>query len=535
MKIALLFTLLVAAAVALGGCDGTEEADAGTDAGQVAADAGPPARDAGERDAGAGLDAGPRPDGGPPDGGPPPPEPPVPEVVCDTVATNEASLTAAIAAATPGTTVCLEAREWPDLTLVARATGTAEAPILIAAERPGETFLTGDIAVQLGGQHVIVTGLVLRQGRSAGSHLIDFEAGGEECRGCRLSNVAVIELADTGDTKWVSLRGEDNRVDHCAFYGKTNDGALLVVWRPDGGPDRHRIDHNLFAERPSLGRNGGETIRVGDSSQHDSDSFTVVEENYFYRSDGEIEIVSNKSGANVYRRNVFFESQGLLTLRHGDGCTVERNVFIANGVNGGGVRIVGSGHRVVNNYVEGCRTSSNVRGGIVLMAADASPAMNGYQPVQDVEILHNTIVDCQQSLLVGGGSGTVAPTRVTLHGNLFDTRGQGDVIREETALTSSVVSDNLFFGGALGITDATGFTMANPLMVRGGGGIWRIPFGSPARDGAASGFGVTIDLDEDARDGTPDIGADEAGVGPARLPVTRRSVGPTFDAEALRP
>ncbi len=31
--------------------------------------------------------------------------------------------------------------------------------------------------------------------------------------------------------------------------------------------------------------------------------------------DGEVEIISNRSGGNVYRRNVFFESRGTLTLR----------------------------------------------------------------------------------------------------------------------------------------------------------------------------------------------------------------------------
>lgn len=514
-------------------CDGDPEPDAGFDAGAPGEDAGPPMGDDAGFDAG-GVDAGPGTDGGAPDAGPMP-EPEVPVVVCDTVATDETMLDAAIAAATPGSTICLEAREWPDLTLDIQVTGAMGNPITIAAERVGETILTGSMSIALGGSDLVLTGLVLRNGQSAGSHLIDFEAGGTECTRCRLVNVAVIELADTGDTKWVSLRGTDNRVDHCSFFGKANDGALLVVWRPDDGPDRHRIDHNYFAERPPLGRNGGETIRVGTSTFASSSSFTVVEDNYFFQSNGEIEIISNKSSDNVYRRNVFRESTGLLTLRHGDDCRVEQNVFLVNGVNGGGVRVVGARHTITNNYVEGCRTSSDVRGGIVLMSSDASPTATGYQQVEDVEVLHNTIIDCQQSLLFGGGPGTVAPRRVRLAANLVDTRGQGDVVREIQAIDTPTFASNLYFGGALGRAADPGFAEANPLMVRGGGGLWRIPFGSPARDGAGAGFGVMIDLDDDPRDAMPDIGADETGTGPARLPVTRFSVGTTFDAEALRP
>lgn len=520
--------------VALCACDGEPDpTDAGADAGGL--DAGRAMDAGGPRDAGPGPDAGPRADAGMRDSGPTPPGPDVPEVSCDSVVTDEAMLNAAIAAATPGTTVCLEARDWPDLTLSIEATGTAAMPIMVAAERAGETFLTGDIAIEMGGEQVIVTGLVLRNGRSAGPSLIDFRANGAECIGCRLSNVAVIELSEITDAEWVSLRGEDNRVDHCAFYGKTSGGALIAVERPDAGEDRHRVDHDLFAERPALGRDGGETIRVGDSGQHTSDSLTVVEDNFFFRSNGGLDVVSSQSGGNTYRRNVFLESEGMLTLRHGDGCAVEQNVFVLSGADGGGIRVVGGGHRLINNYVEGCRTTSDLRGGVVLMGGEAAPPMDGYQPVQDVLVAHNTIVDCQQSLVFGGGSGTVAPQRIEIVANLIDTRGQGAVVREILPLGGSTFQANLYFGGALGFTDPGGFTEANPLMVRGAGGIWRIPFGSPARDGAGTGFGVTVDLDSDPRDAMPDIGADETGVGPARLPVSRRDVGPTFDAEALRP
>ena len=89
----------------------------------------------------------------------------------------------------------------------------------------------------------------------------------------------------------------------------------------------HRIDHNYFGSRPELGENGGETIRVGTSTYSRTSSKTLIENNIFRGCNGESEIISNKSGDNIYRNNLFIESEGTLTLRHGNNALVENNVF----------------------------------------------------------------------------------------------------------------------------------------------------------------------------------------------------------------
>ena len=82
----------------------------------------------------------------------------------------------------------------------------------------------------------------------------------------------------------------------------------------------------------------------------------TVENNLFYRCNGEVEIISSKSCGNIYRGNVFEECKGTLTLRHGNGCIVEKNIFIGNGVpETGGVRIIGERHTVAGNWFEGLR------------------------------------------------------------------------------------------------------------------------------------------------------------------------------------
>ena len=91
--------------------------------------------------------------------------------------------------------------------------------------------------------------------------------------------------------------------------------------------NHHRIDHNYFGQRPILGSNGGETLRIGTSHYSLSNSYTMIESNYFDRCNGEVEIISNKSGSNTIQNNVFFESRGTLTLRHGNGNIVQNSLI----------------------------------------------------------------------------------------------------------------------------------------------------------------------------------------------------------------
>ena len=55
----------------------------------------------------------------------------------------------------------------------------------------------------------------------------------------------------------------------------------------EGRRNEHHIDHNHFAGRPPLGKNGGETMRVGTSEVSMNVSKTLVEENLFTHCNGE--------------------------------------------------------------------------------------------------------------------------------------------------------------------------------------------------------------------------------------------------------
>src|SRR5207248_3634205 len=135
---------------------------------------------------------------------------------------------------------------------------------------------------------------------------------------CRLTDSAII---DSTYKFYIHLAGSENRFDHCYLAGKTSESPTLQV-EAEGKPNHHQIDHNHFGPRPPLGKNGGETMRIGYSYQQTKISRTLVEHNLFDRCDGEIEVISSKSCENIYRYNTFRNCDGTLTLRHGNRCRV---------------------------------------------------------------------------------------------------------------------------------------------------------------------------------------------------------------------
>ena len=57
---------------------------------------------------------------------------------------------------------------------------------------------------------------------------------------------------------------------------------------------------------------------------------------------------------NTFRGNLFNESRGTLTLRHGNGSVVENNVFLGNRVDHtGGIRVINKRQTIRNNYLHG--------------------------------------------------------------------------------------------------------------------------------------------------------------------------------------
>ncbi|GAA0869160.1 hypothetical protein GCM10009116_09960 [Brevundimonas basaltis] len=337
----------------------------------------------------------------------------------------------------PGDRVILADGEWRDFQILFTGTGRAGAPITLTGQTPGGVVLSGQSNLRMAGEHLVVSNLVFRDGWSPTGEVVSFR----QSRTRRANNSRVTGVVIDGFSKpqrdesdnWVAMYGRHNRFDHNQLMGKTNAGATLVVVRDaeQGLENRHLIDHNYFGRRPNLGSNGGETIRIGTSHDSESDSFTVVTANWFEHCDGEVEIISNKSGSNVYRGNVFFESQGALVLRHGDGNTVEDNVFIGNGVdNTGGVRVINRRNTVRNNYLENLR-GRGFGSALTIMHGVPNSPLNRYVQVDQAVIENNTIVDAAEIFLGAGmdQERSAAPVNSRMANNLIVNRDGRDPIR----------------------------------------------------------------------------------------------------------
>lgn len=321
--------------------------------------------------------------------------------------------------AKPGDRIVIEDGIYNDLTLKWLGRGTEKKPLCIEAQTPGGVVFTGTSTLRLAGEWVEVSGLCFRDGHAPSGSVIEFRNGLEVANHCRLTECVVDGYNPVRRDmaySYILLYGRHNRVDHCTLTGKLNLGVTLIVMLNEERSQQnfHRIDYNWFGPRPVYGSNGAETIRVGTSQQAYSSSNTLIEENLFDRCNGEVEVVSIKSSDNTIRRNVFFESEGVLALRHGDRNTVEENLFVGHGKrNTGGIRVINAGHKVRRNTLVGI-AGERFFSALALMDAVPNSLPNRYCQVEDVELTDNTFINCS-NIEFGTGKDlerTLAPERV---------------------------------------------------------------------------------------------------------------------------
>jgi len=376
----------------------------------------------------------------------------------------------AVREAKPGDVVILAAGEWKDVDLRLDGEGTADQPIMIRAEESGKTIFTGASRIRLGGEYLVVSGLHLKNLSGAKADWFEFRIDSKRrANHCRVTDCAFTESADFSaaekESRWIGLYGEGNQVDRCTIEGKKNKGATLVVWLGESDRGGHRILHNHFGERPRLGRNGGETIRIGDSETSMMTASCLVEGNVFFRCDGETECISNKSCGNTYRGNWFLETQGTLTLRHGNDCLVEGNFFLGKRRSQtGGIRVIGEGHRVVGNHLRELE-GDGFRAAICLVNGIPDSPANGYLRVVGAEIRDNTIVDCKESIVLGFNDveeATLAPTGVTFKNNVVRARDGRPALRVEREAEGTIWESNSFEGAIIGTEELEGMRGAGP-------------------------------------------------------------------------
>ena len=204
-----------------------------------------------------------------------------------------------------GDVVTLADGTWTDFQIAFSGQGTEDSPITLKAETAGKVILTGESNLRLAGEYLLVSGLFFKDGYSPSNAVIEFRQSKTQLANHSRVTQTVVESFNNKEKfsagNWVALYGRYNRFDHNALVGKSTSGVTMAVKLNtlESQENHHRIDHNYFGQRPILGSNGGETLRIGTSHYSLSNSFTMIENNYFDRCNGEVEIISNKSGSNT--------------------------------------------------------------------------------------------------------------------------------------------------------------------------------------------------------------------------------------------
>jgi len=449
---------------------------------------------------------------------------------------SQASFNSALSSASSGDTI-----EWEDGTYSNILMEINTSGITVKAETAGDVTFNGTSRTEINGDNVTFTGFQFIGGNIlGGTQTVDQTVITIDGSNTLVSDINIYQY-----TCWKYLRIRDSsqntEISYCNFEERPNyaDQNILQVDVNSSQSGFHHIHHCSFKNFTGIstgGDDGVEPIRIGASSQATYSSKSVVEHCYFTSCEGDGEIISHKATDCVYRYNTF-EGNTIseLVLRHGDNGIVYGNFFI----NGGrGVRVrEGSGHLIFNNYFGNLTSRS-----IYLVSSNSDP-------VDNITIAYNTIVDCQRFRLSDTplDTGEVYPTNITILNNIFaDPKSSSGLFRDATGNETWVgnIVDN---SSNMGITlPASGITYTNPNLSLNSESLYEIGASSPAIDAATNDAlfpfstitGLTYDntIAEDviksARPATEtmkDIGCEEYNASTTLAPhVTADNTGPSY-------
>ena len=308
-----------------------------------------------------------------------------------------------------GTEVVWHNGDYADEVINITAYGSAKQPVVFRAETAGGVRFTGLSCLRIKGKYVVVKGFWWQNPAIEKGVVVAFDKNS--------SHSCLVECAITGfdtpmrpqcNVKWISVWGYRNRVERCSFIDKRDLGQILIVRLAKDEKSPQHIVRNCYFTRPKslLNEKGGRIngqccIRFGTSDVAQQQAECMVENCYFEQCNGEGEIISSKSCGNIFRNNLFYECQGSLTLRHGNNSQVLDNLFIGNERPlTAGIRVVGEGHVIKGNYLQGLRkgSSRSRHCAIHLLQGQENAPAGGYQQVKNVEISENIIVDCRYGI-----------------------------------------------------------------------------------------------------------------------------------------
>lgn len=490
-------------------------------------------------------------------------------MVSQTYVTSSSALQTAVTAASPGDVIIVKNGTYSGFSATLRPQGNAGNPIVIKAETIGGVILTGSSRFTFNkASHAVLEGFTFNC--TGNSTMVKLEG----CHNIRVTR-NIFETAQTSSSKWVLIGGvyddttepyqflsHDNRIDHNIFQNKTMPGHFITI---DGTNEviqsqNDRIDHNHFRNNGPRAVNEQESIRIGWSNMSKSSGYTIVEYNLFEDCDGDPEIVSVKSCDNVVRHNTFLRSYGTVSLRHGNRNRIEGNYFFGGnkpvgsisydgGITSttlytGGIRIYGTDHVIINNYMEGLN-GTKWDAPITLTQGDViegqSTSLSSHFRAERVTIAYNTLVNNSHGIEIGfdnNGAYKKALSNIKIMNNLITSSENALIeIKDNNDQGSNITwSNNLMYptGSAQTITGATTTSLnasninENPFLnFDNTVGVWRTSSDTPNYANAVTTEVINEDIEGQTRPISSNPGADHFSLESVRyLPMTPATVGP---------
>ena len=487
--------------------------------------------------------------------------------------TDSDELVEAINSSSNGGTFIVRDGVYNDFEVAIEMAATEDHPIVIKAETVGGVTLQGE------SQFVFKkSAFITLQG-------FIFDCQGEEtlvklegCNNIRISR-NTFELETNESIKWVFIGGfwsdntfpfqypsHHNRIDHNLFQNKETPGHYITVdgsLHINGSDDIYyqsqydTIEYNHFRNNGPRAVNEQESIRIGWSEMSLSSGFTTVQHNLFEDCDGDPEIVSVKSSDNTIRHNTFLSSYGTLSLRHGNRNRVEGNYFFGNekpiglspvGSNlyTGGIRIYGTDHLIINNYLEGLN-GTRWDAPIALTLGDAidgeSSNLSKHFRAERVTIAYNTLVDNSHGIEIGfdnNGNFSKDLEDISIVNNLITSsenslveivdpdNDQGDNIYWQNNLLFPTANASIIKGASSTNFDLMEVTVENPLLSYDDiFGSWRSTEDTPLYENSLSTNDISQDIDGQVRPDLSNPGSDNYSLESIRFkPLTPEDVGP---------
>ncbi len=435
----------------------------------------------------------------------------------------------------PGDEIILANGSYKDLEIKFSAKGTKENPITLKGETPGKVSIEGASYIKLGGEFLIVKDLYFKNGFSPSNAVINFkishkDSPDEIANNCKVSNCVIEDFnkqkRDQGDL-WVNFWGRHNELSNCYIAGKTNRGPTVRVNIAgiESINNYHKIVNNHFGPRPVKGGPSGETIQLGDSYTSMSPSYTMVANNLFEECNGEVEVISSKTNFNTFKNNVFYKSEGSLVTRHGNYATIDGNFFIGDSKNEniGGIRLINTGHWVVNNYFFNLKGKS-FRSPLAVMNGIPKSPLNRYNQVTDVVVAYNTYVNCDSPWQFGVGTNisqaavlpkseirSARPIRTTVANNIiYNNEGDVDIVIEHDKADGVLFKSNVVNNSGVVFKDFNGGLISSSLNLEKVSEYIQLPTGIPDEIEPYKGFDfntIENDLFGASRVNTKSIGA----------------------------